>query len=453
MPVFGTQMFGSAGAEAPPEPIDIDNSCRFDGASAYMSFTPSSNTDRRTWTVSFWWKFVNKASNEDDMAILSAGSTHLFFDNADNKFTVTDGTTFRKTTATFTDVSNWHHLVVAVDSTSGVVADRMKVYLDGSEITSWTTNNTVTLNFDFDVCSTSAHLLGQYTGTSNYLWGYVAEFYIIDGEQKDAEDFGMDDSGTWTPIAYSGSYGTNGCYLDFEDSGNLGDDESGNGNDFTETNIAAADQMLDTPTENHPIISPYTDTGAGHLSGATISEGGLKVVISASALTSRAPSTLSVNSGKWYWEGKIIGASGGSNYSHFGIWASGTNLATSSLGSGYAASNEWIQSDKGNKSHNGSRVSNGLGNWSTNDIVQMALDMDNNKIWFGVQNSWEGDPAAGSGEGYASIGDNIVPFSAGYGGGGGQGNWELNFGNKAFIYTPPSGFLSLESTTAAPVAT
>jgi hypothetical protein len=443
MPVFGSQMFGSAAAGA-PEPLDVGNSCLFAGSnSAYMTFLPSSTTNDRTWTVSFWWKFVNKASNKNDMAILSASSTHLFFSSSDNKFNVTDGTTYRKTSATFTDAAEWHHMVVAVDSTNGVAADRIKVYYDGAEITSWTTNNAPSLNFDFDVCSDSNHRLGRYTATSNYFWGYLSEFYIIDGAQKAAEDFGVEnDDGDWVPIAYSGSYGTNGCYLDFADSGNLGDDESGNGNDFTETNIDSGDQYISTPSSNRGTLNPYTGTAVGYLSAATISEGNTAVTQTASSLSGRAPGTFKISSGKFYWEAKYTGTVGGQDYGHMGIWDSDTALpAGNNIGGGNVGSNEWIFSDNGDKNHDSTTTSGPSGNWAVNDIIQIAVDLTANKLWFGRNNTWQGAPASGTGQSFSSIGDNIVPIQYGYGGGSGQGNWAgVNYGGKAFTYTPPSGF-------------
>jgi len=443
MPVFGTQMFGSGAGD--PDPIEVANSCRFDGdASGYMSRTPGSAGNRRTWTVSFWWKFINKASNENDMAILSAGSTKIFFTNSDNKFNVTDGTNYRKTSATFTDAALWHHFVVASDSTQGTAADRLKVYLDGSEITSWSTNNAPSQNFDYDINQTNAHYIGK--EGSNYIYAYVSEFYLIDGSQKDAEDFGVDDDGTWKPIEYTGSYGTNGVYLDFEDSGNLGDDESGGGRDYAESGISSADQYIDTPTSQRGFLNPYTDTAVGHLSAASITKGNTKVTMTASSLSTRAPGTLKVSSGKWYWEAKYIGTAGGQGYGHIGIWDSGTALPTTTVGSGAAGANEWLFGDGGLKNHDNTSSTTGLGNWAANNIIQVCIDLDANKIWFGFQNTFEGNPAAGTGESFSSVGNNIVPVIYGYGGGSGQGNWEdINYGGKAFTYTPPSGFEAIAS--------
>ena len=123
-------------------------------------------------------------------------------------------------------------------------------------------------------------------------------------------------------------------------------------------------------------------------------------------------------------------------------------MATSTIGGGAAADNEWFMSDDATQSHDGSDSSTGLGNWTLNDIIQISIDLDADKLWFGRQNTFDGDPANGTGESFSSIGNNIVPVTYAYGGGDGQGSWELNFGQHDFTYTPPSGFEAIASDNA-----
>jgi len=436
-------------------PSTINNSCRFDSASsAYMSRTYGTGGDQDKWTLSFWLKQCKFGASQYIFGSgANSGSTFDVLINSSNQLQVLNYVgsyqTNLITSGTFTDQAQWQHIVIVYDSAQSTAADRVTIYLDGSEITSFGTATYPSQNTDSVVGSNTEIGFGRHISNgSDPADIYLSDINYVNGEAKTATSFGMDDSGTWKPIAYSGTYGTGGFYLDFASSGDLGNDVSGNNNDMSTSGLASNDQVTDTPTSNKAILNPKTDTAIGHLSAATISEGGLKITVTASSLSTRAPATLKVSSGKWYWEGKYTGTTGGQNYGHFGIWDSGTDLATSTIGGGAAADNEWFMSDDATQSHDGSDSSTGLGNWTLNDIIQISIDLDADKLWFGRQNTFDGDPANGTGESFSSIGNNIVPVTYAYGGGDGQGSWELNFGQHDFTYTPPSGFEAIASDNA-----
>jgi hypothetical protein len=155
------------------------------------------------------------------------------------------------TSQVFRDMSAWYHIVVAVDTTQATDTNRVKIYVNGSQVTSFLSTLYPSQNTDTSVNQSGAPCrVGA--GTSLYFNGYMSDVYLIDGQQLAPSDFGEfdEDSGIWKPIAYEGTYGTNGFYLEFKDSSALGDDTSGNGNDFTVNNLTSIDQTTDTPTNN-----------------------------------------------------------------------------------------------------------------------------------------------------------------------------------------------------------
>ena len=268
-------MMAAAAAQAgAATTYSIDNSCMFDfSSSSYLSRSPSTNTNRTTWTMSFWFKLCKFASTTSGgIALFSVGGTEIKISDTDNKLYISDGSTFKTTNGVFRDPTAWNHIVIAADTTQGTASDRLKLYVNGS-IASLATDSAPASDFAFDINSTSLHQIGR--EGSNYMDGYIAEFYIIDGTQAEAADFGETNSkGVWIPKEYSGSYGTNGCFLDFESSGDLGNDVSGNNNDFTENNISSDHQSSDTPTNNHCVWNV-----ADHLEdNITLSEGNKRFV-------------------------------------------------------------------------------------------------------------------------------------------------------------------------------
>ena len=295
MPVFGTQMFGSGGVSG----YEIDNSCIFnDDDSPSLSFTPGSAGNQKTWTLSFWFKISRNAqTTSSGMNPFSAGGGNFEFllADADSTFYLIDGGGLRRTTAQFRDMSAWGHWILASDTTQGSEGNRMKIYYNGVLITSWGVDNTIDENKDFNINSAAAQILGH-RNSQGYWDGYLAEFIFVDGTQQAATDLGeFDDNGVWRPIDPSGlTFGTNGYWLDFEDSSALGNDVSGNNNDFTPSNLVAGDQSTDTPTNNEVIFNYLNNqqTGGTLTEGNTVYSGpGTRTMVS---LTANIPST-----GKW----------------------------------------------------------------------------------------------------------------------------------------------------------
>jgi len=279
---FGSSqwMYNAGGAFYP---YSIDQSLRFnDNDSANLNRTPSTAGDRQVWTWSAWLKrstlsttqylFVG-GSNADNATYVR------FFSN--DKFQIfhydSNSTTNNvQTEQVFRDVSSWYHIVLAVDTTQATSSDRVKIYVNGERVTNFTTATYPSLNFNYDINTTGSHRIGSnYSGSGTFFDGYMAEVHFVDGTQYAASDFGETINGIWVPKEVSGlTYGTNGFYLSFADSSAIGDDLSGNTNDFTATNLAASDVVPDSPTNNMAVlstVSKYTNA-----SSDDVREGGLE---------------------------------------------------------------------------------------------------------------------------------------------------------------------------------
>ena len=316
--LFGIGGGGNVGASGSFYPYSIDQSLRFnDGDSAQLTRTPSSASNRKTWTLSCWVKRSNLTGASCvifSTANSSPGYTIVRF-NADNKlyFYNNTGNSQLFSDGIFRDTSAWYHIVAVQDSTNATAADRMILYVNGEKIpqTYNATYGTLSLNFEGSVNNTVEHRFGAYN-SAQYFDGYIAEAHLIDGTALDPTSFGETINGVWVPKAYSGSYGTNGFYLSFADSSAIGDDLSGNGNDWTANNLAASDVVPDSPTNNFA-----TNNGAMR-ANITHSEGNLKMVGVGGNFDNMAGTFLFdvEDTDGWYWEGYVN--SGGAEV-RFGI--------------------------------------------------------------------------------------------------------------------------------------
>jgi len=430
---------------------DIDNSLRFnDDDSAYLSRTPSSAGNRKTWTFSCW---VKRGNIDTEQSIFSAGTSGSSFlllkfqpDNTIRVQNETGGGVKGEfvTSQLFRDPSAWYHLVLVHDSTQGTASNRLKFYVNGSQVTAFSSTADVPSSFDGVVNSNVAHSLGvrAYTG-SNYIDGYLAEVNFVDGQALTPADFGETDAtyGHWKPIEYAGTYGTNGFYLDFKTSGSLGNDANGS-NNWTVNNLAATDQMVDTPTNNFATGNPLAKAGSAT---ATFSEGNLKLAV---VDNSNPRGSFVMSSGKWYWEGYLVS---GNSYANIGIaesgYDSGNLFDTSSNAKGYMYLND------GNKRSSLAGTATSYGSSYTNgDIIGVAYDADNGTVAFYKNNTTQNNAYTGLSGGHTA-------YSQGY---GGTATWVINFGqdssfagNKTaqgnadgngygdFYYTPPTGYLAL----------
>ena len=291
---------------------DVANSLRFDdGSSAYLNRTPSSASNRTTWTWSAWIKRSNltggqmalfgaKADSSNDTGIwLQSDDTLQFFNNV-------SGTVKQiRTNRLFRDSTAWYHIVAVWDSDNGTAGNRMRLYINGVEETSFGTDTNPGSGDNSTINNTEVHQIGR-VDTTYYFDGYMAEVCFIDGQALDATSFGEFDEDSpqiWKPIDVSGlTFGTNGFYLDYEDSSNLGNDKSG-GTDFTEVNLAATDQSTDTCTNNFATLNPLVKGNTSF----TFLQGNIQV--DSGNNWGHGVGTIGLASGKWYWEVDNITAS------------------------------------------------------------------------------------------------------------------------------------------------
>ena len=445
---------------------NVANSCRFnDGSSDYLTHTQSAG-NRKTWTWSAWIKMSN-VSTTAQRVFLSHNNTHpsTQITIEQNKFTSYhyNGSSIDfilQTNRLLRDSSSWYHLLVSVDTTQGTASDRVKLYINGVQETSFGQSTYPSENFDTEVNDNGAiaQISGGGTPASPF-GGYMAEVVLIDGQALDPTSFGEFDSDSpniWKPKDVSGlTFGTNGFYLDFENASSLGADVSGNGNNFTVNNLTSVDQSTDTCTNNFCTLNPLI--GSNHI---TLSEGNLYASTTTSSWASES-STFSLSQGKWYLEVYVVG------YNHNAL---GVQFAENATGraSGYPFE---IAGGFGFKFYNGSATSQGAdsvsyGNAVSNgQTVGMALDLDNHKIYFSINGTFQnsGDPTSGStgtgsahnlttGKDYVIVnalnhqsGNAISSFNFGSPPHSiSSGNSDAN-GHGNFEYSVPSGYYSLNT--------
>ena len=287
---------------------DVANSCRFDrGSSASMHITFSSAGDRQKFTFSFWIK-RNKLGTQEvifDTNFGGGASEHrILFDSSDRleyyDYASSSTTLKYVTNRVFRDTTAWYSIIIAVDTTQGTAGNRVKIYINGTQETSFGTETQPSENLSTSLNTAVKHQIGTKNVGANYLDAYLAEFVFIDGTQYANTDFGEFDSDSpriWKPKDPSGlTFGTNGFYLDFEASDNLGNDANG-GTDLTEVNLAATDQATDTCTNNFATLNNLFPEA-----NVAYSEGNLKVTADGSANWSSVIGTIGLTAGKWYWE-------------------------------------------------------------------------------------------------------------------------------------------------------
>jgi hypothetical protein len=365
---------------------EIDNSLRFNSGSSDNLTRTQASGNRRTWTFSAWIKRSN-ISAEQQIWSSNNGSNYstLGFQSGVNNFYYYDysgGGSVNSffTSQLFRDTSAWYNIVFAYDSTQATSSNRMKLYVNGSQVTSFSSSSYPSLNYDsFANVSGYVAYIGTQTSGGSYYSGYMSETHFIDGQALAPSDFGEfdEDSGIWKPIAYEGTYGTNGFFLEFQDSGALGTDSSGEGNNFTVNNLTSIDQTTDTPTNNFCTLNPLSST-----TFPTFSEGNTKTVISTSnddGAISRG--NIFVSKGKWYWEVKLIG------YSILSRVEIGVETADSVANNMSAAGLFGTGKSRGRRGdaltiRDGNINSSYSSNLATNDIVGVALDVDSGTLIF-----------------------------------------------------------------------
>lgn len=444
----------------------LSQSIRFnDNDSTRMGRTPSVAGNRRTWTYSAWVKRANLSPSGFHFlfarAEASVASWIGFYQDNFVYAAASGGHEARYyTTRKFRDPSAWYHFVIASDTTQTNAEERVRIYVNGERETSFGTLTVPSINYQGYFNTTSLHDIGvsRPSGSiSGYFDGYMAEFHWLDGTAYGPEYFGeFNNNGIWIAKEYEGgSYGTNGFYIKGEDSSDLGNDSSGNNNDYSTTGLAAHDQVLDVPTNNFCVMSPL-DTFLGT---STFADGNL-LITGSSQITS---STISVSSGKWYVEVR----KNANADNQIGVMTGPTNQPSSSLGA-VQFRRAWRDNNNSPQflTDNGTAGSGTAESLAAGDILGIALDLDNDAIYFADNNTWmnSGDPTSGSSKTGANwtdlnlyeewrffIGSNANAINATWNFGqdgtfGGtetaQGNADGN-GNGNFYYTPPNGYLAL----------
>ena len=471
-------VFPILGANTESAAYDIANSLRFDGSTSRIDREFSQDpTSRKTFTISIWVKRSKLGANQ---TFFNASTTNNFYDQAlmfDSNDTlrtinVASGSDAIQviTNRKFRDVAAWYHIVLAVDTTEAAVANGVKFYINGVQETSFGTT-TYSQNATYELGrngSTTAIGRQQLNGTQ-YFGGYMAEINYIDGQQLDPSYFGETNSkGVWTPIEYDGTYGNNGFYLEFKQTGTsqnssgIGADTSGNDEHFAVSGVDAKDVCIDTPTNNFMTMNPLFTNSRG-----TFAEGNLMVTTDVQGSVPYGQvefGGFAVNKGKWYYEAKInsVGsggqlAIGWNERAESGGYINGHN----NLGSN---GNVWYGSS-GKIQDGGTSNTTSPDSYTTNDVIGIACDFDNKKFYAHKNGTYQSN---GSGTGNPSTGANGFTFNTHY-----NDYWtpwmskddtnneatvEYNFGNPTFTvssseaddngygsfeYDVPTGYYSL----------
>lgn len=415
----------------------LTRSLRFrSSASAYLSRTPATAGNRRTFTWSAW---VKRGSLTSYQRLFDAGASNdsfFFYNNDTLKFWL-NGTAGAdlQTTQVFRDPSAWYHIIIAVDTTQATSSNRLKLYINGVQVTSFSTAAYPTQNYDCVYYNTVVqHDISAYGSGTQPFDGYMAEVNFIDGQALAPTAFGTVNSyGVWQPITYGGSYGTNGFRLPFTNNAStttLGYDFSPQGNNWTTNNISVTagstyDSMTDVPTltsataANFATLNPLSNSSTNTLSNANLT-------YSIAANQDGYPtSTIQFSADKYYWECTVT-----STHNLVGITLGTTGITTQLALAGYG-----YYAVTGNKYVNGTASAYGS-SFTTGDVIGVAVDMTALTITFYKNNTSQGS---------ISIAAGLYKIAGGNGNSGGVASGSYNFGQRPFSYTPPTGYLALNT--------
>jgi len=459
----------------------LTNSLRFnDDDGAYLQRTAGANTGEDNATLSFWFKLGNIKSDNNGGHIMTEGGTtgYTIMQIYAQKIYIGSsafGTMFPNL---IRDPSAWYHLFVAFDSSQATDTNRVKAYLNGVLLTdavTFTDYPDQNENLDLCVDGNTTRVGSRGNSGAEAFDGYLAEFHFLDGTTKAYTDFGEfdEDSGIWKPKEYTdGSYGNNGFFLEFketgtnQDSSGMGADTSGNNNHFAVTSLAATDQCTDTPANNFCTINPvYKDTGNNTIV-ADYSEGNTKMLTTVDAWKF-GRGTFLLTSGKWYAEVKATETGNGEG-GNFGIVPSqgGVHL-------GYTDDNDVFEGSRitlSGSSTDLEKVDTGsattiFDDFASGSTAHLAIDLDNNKLWVGHSGTWYNDDnasatldASNEDIGLPSVTEGWV-FMIGQSRNGSDNiTWEYNWGNPPnaissgnadangygnFEFEVPSGFYAV----------
>jgi hypothetical protein len=462
----------------PQRALFTTKSLRFnDPSNDYLNRTPSSAGNRKTWTFSCWVK-RGLLSGSSSYGLFGggdgAGNPRMYCQFDDDTIILDQNSTGNTwgnerliTNRLFRDVSAWYHIVIVLDTTQGTASNRQKIYVNGVQETSFSTAAYPSQNTDMPFNNNVASSVGSIGGTSSNIFdGYMAEVCFIDGTALDPTSFGVANSdGVWTPIPYTGTFGNNGFNLQFENSAALGTDSSPNGNTFTVNNLTSIDQSTDYPVVNYSTFNPLSKNDAGTV---TFSNGNLTVAHSGSDSRYAAYSAIGAANGKWYMEIKIDAMSGtdvivgvGSNVEEINRLGTYYGTGSDPTSVGYFASDGDKYIDD---------VASSYGNsFAVGDIIGIAMDLDNNKLYFSKNGTFQnsGNPTSGAtGTGAIALTANLTYFmgashattttrTSTYSGNFGSPSFAISSSNADgngygnFEYAVPSGYYALNTANLA----
>jgi hypothetical protein len=438
---------------------NLNNSLRFrSSASAYLNRTPTLTGNRQTFTYSFWTKLGGVISVGGDFISSNnaAGGGDAIALQSSNRIAIAgSGTNLLVTTQLLRDPSAWYHIVVAVDTTQATSANRIKLYINGNQVTAFNTASYPALNYNFAYWNNSsyAQLIG---GGYSYLDGYMTDINFIDGQALEPYYFGNNDAnGVWKPIKYTGTYGTNGFYLTFGNTTStttLGYDSSGNGNNWTTSGISVTagntyDAMLDVPTNtsatvaNYPTLNPLSPSSIS----ATLSEANLKATGISTGTFESAISTMSFTSGKIYFECTCLSGTGANASSFIGI----TPISNATSGACFTNSGSgsigWDINGTTLYTIINTTVTSRGAITPTNKVFRVAYDSSTGNIWLGYDTTWigGGDPSTlTTPTGTLATG---AEYICGATLNTSNDSIAINFGQRPFAQTIPTGFTSLNT--------
>ena len=462
MALFDTIRAGASAATG----FEIQRSLRFDNVNeSYLTRTPSSSGNRRTWTLSLWIKrssieIHNSANAHVLMDARGSVETTFGFDSSDRFYM--DIPNRISTHAQFRDVTAWQHWVIAVDTTQSSESNRIKLYVNGDQLTDFDNNSRPSQNYETGINLTQAHQVGRYDNGGHFD-GYMADVNLIDGQQLTPSSFAETDSvtGEWIPIdTGSLSFGTNGFRLQFSDNSGtsattLGKDTSGNSNNYTPNNLSVSagkgnDSLEDTPTNNYPTLSFINSR-----SPSRIRNGALDINFTDGDDNDAALATFGMESGKWYFEVQINAGSSSALSSLLGVAPDSYQKLKQNTGI-----NAWPGKDtdsgvgidgSGAKYVDGSS-STYASSFTTNDIIGVAVDADSAKVAFSKNGQFsDGNGNYNQGVNVASGGQVSIDGKAPYffavadTSSSRDPQFSLNFGQRAFSSSIPSGYQKLNS--------
>ena len=418
---------------------NVANSARFNsGSTEYLQRTYGTPTNAKIFGLSWWikmsgdpvagtgqfdqWGERTNSSNRVFMSIDGVGQFDFFEKNGGSNVLELE------TTRLFRDNGAWYHFLLLGDSTQSTASNRIKLYVNGVQETSFVTETYPSQDYEFRLALNSTKYFGRIglgsQLSTNYFDGYLAEVAFVDGTVTAHTDYGEFDSDSptiWKPKDVSGlTFGNNGFYLDFEDSSALGNDVSGNDNDFTVNNLTSVDQSTDTCTNNFATMNPSDN----YYASSTFSEGNLKVVTNSGSYTTNH-GTIALASGKWFWEVKVTNSS---TEDMIGIRGDQTRSNYDFNESYDFFYNSYARFYDGSS---GSQFVSYGATFGTGDIIGVALDLDSgtNTIQFYKNGSAQGSKnitnVSSTAIGFYNIAVGDYTSSA-------SSTFEINFGSPTF---------------------